>query len=56
MSKQELLALQSNDLTKIETVIAIIEGFQKLPSQQKKALNSIFKQYLNNLGEKHVNI
>lgn len=51
MSNKELLALQSNDIVKIETVISIIDGFQKLPPQTKKALNSIFKQYLNNLGE-----
>lgn len=51
MTQVEIKALMSNDTTKQETVISIIDGFNKLPLATQKKLNSVFKQFLNNQGE-----
>ncbi len=51
MTQREIKALMSNDTTQQETVISIIDGFNKLPLATQKKLNSVFKQFLNNQGE-----
>ena len=42
----EIIALQSNDLTKQETVVKIIDGYNALPSKQKQQLKSVFQSFI----------
>ena len=42
----EIMALQSNDLTKQETIVKIIDGYYALPSEQQQQLKSVFKSFI----------
>lgn len=42
----EIMALQSNDLTKQETVVKIIDGYNALPSKQQQKLKSVFQSFI----------
>lgn len=42
----EIMALQSNDLTKQETVVKIIDGYNALPSKQQQQLKSVFQSFI----------
>lgn len=42
----EIMALQSNDLTKQETIVKIIDGYNALPSKQQQQLKSVFQSFI----------
>lgn len=46
MGTREIEALRSNDSSKQELVIAIIEGFNKLPKASQKALKETFIDFI----------
>jgi len=46
MSRKEIETLRSNDSSKQELVIAIIDGFSKLPKARQKALQETFNNFI----------
>lgn len=48
MSIKEIETLRSNDITEIDKVIGIINGFAKLPKDKQRDLADVFQNFLNN--------